>query len=384
MTRTVSLGICCFLFCLSTNAFSEESRRSSIAPTLGPENKAMKIITEQIAKNNGDVQLKNLTLGDDIALQDVNGLKNFSCENVIFEGDFVVLDDYPNVTFKFTTCTFKRTLSIPYVTVKDVEIHHCRFEEEINFDSLTTGGFTLRFSVLREESWLRGMRTKSFFLARSTFYKTLDLTGSQFDQFYINSLNPLQAKEPIRISWSQFGDQWMKESVGSALLFDDKDTKLRNISVLLQQWRDNFIKIGYQRDASEVNYQIIELNRRYLMRDPADRWAAYILGLPNRYGTRPYRPIMIGVVVILVFAVFYWITDPFVPQEDEPKRPRRPLPVFSLLYSIDTFIPVVAVTRVREWGWEVSPPYRFVEVSERLLGLILSGLAAYSISYHVL
>src|SRR2546423_11045403 len=113
---------------------------------------------------------------------------------------------------------------------------------------------------------------------------------------------------------------------------------------------------------------------------------AKLLSLPNGYGTSPYRPLWIGLLVICVFAVIFWMKDPFIPSDDEhpPKKSRNPLPLFSFMYSIDTFIPIIDVTKVKDWGWEVSSPCRWITVTERLLGLMVFYSAAYSLTYYVL
>lgn len=54
------------------------------------------------------------------------------------------------------------------------------------------------------------------------------------------------------------------------------------------------------------------------------------------------------------------------------------------MYSVDTFLPVFDVTGVKEWGWQLLPSYRWVTVTERLLGLLILYSAAYSLTYYVL
>jgi hypothetical protein len=92
-------------------------------------------------------------------------------------------------------------------------------------------------------------------------------------------------------------------------------------------------------------------------------------------------------VIVLLFSLYYWRTDPFIPgesKEKEPPVPKTPLWLFSLLYSIDTFLPFVEITGVTKWGWQVSPDYRWVFLAERLVGFALSALLALTIGSYVL
>ncbi len=67
-----------------------------------------------------------------------------------------------------------------------------------------------------------------------------------------------------------------------------------------------------------------------------------------------------------------------------PTKPRTPRPLFSLMFSIESFIPILDVTGVKEWGWDLQPGYRWLAVVERLLGLLILYSAAYSLTYYVL
>jgi hypothetical protein len=84
----------------------------------------------------------------------------------------------------------------------------------------------------------------------------------------------------------------------------------------------------------------------------------------------------------LAFLLPFLRRDPFIEKEapEIPRRPKRPLVIFALLYSIEFFIPVVTVTGVENWGWVIAPNYRWAELTERLMGLVLTSLAAFSLS----
>jgi hypothetical protein len=55
----------------------------------------------------------------------------------------------------------------------------------------------------------------------------------------------------------------------------------------------------------------------------------------------------------------------------------------QFLFSLDTFFPVIDLSGVKSWGWTVSERYRWVVLSERVLGFVISALAAYSIGSFV-
>jgi hypothetical protein len=83
--------------------------------------------------------------------------------------------------------------------------------------------------------------------------------------------------------------------------------------------------------------------------------------------------------MIFLFGFVYWFADPFQPVRSDALA-KKPLFLFSLLYSLDSFVPVVNVSGVKEWGWVVANEYRWLVLIERVLGLTTSVLAAYSIS----
>ena len=58
-------------------------------------------------------------------------------------------------------------------------------------------------------------------------------------------------------------------------------------------------------------------------------------------------------------------------------------PVYALLYSLDTFVPLVDITGVKGWGCALSQQFRGLELAERLLGVIIASLAAYSVGSYL-
>ena len=106
-------------------------------------------------------------------------------------------------------------------------------------------------------------------------------------------------------------------------------------------------------------------------------WVSLLSPAINGFGARPFRPIELSTLVIFLFAGAFWFADPFAP--DGEAKGREPRLLFCLLYSLDTFLPVVNISGVREWGWVPLESWRWVLVAERVAGVFLSAIAAYSV-----
>ena len=107
---------------------------------------------------------------------------------------------------------------------------------------------------------------------------------------------------------------------------------------------------------------------------------SYLPQIYNSYGTRPWQPVIGGLLVIVGFAVAYRAGSAFVPDpEAKVVLPRGPTWLHSLMFSADTFVPVVTISGVRNWGWRTGPAWRWVEVAERISGAALTALATVSL-----
>jgi hypothetical protein len=87
---------------------------------------------------------------------------------------------------------------------------------------------------------------------------------------------------------------------------------------------------------------------------------------------------------IVAFAVVYWRSTAFVPDAGKRQRSNRPLLLFSLLFSVDTFLPLINLTDVRSWGWRIRDGLHWVELCERIVGVLLSAAVAYSVTSYLL
>lgn len=185
---------------------------------------------------------------------------------------------------------FKRNVDFYLVSTLILTMRHCEFFGAASFN-LAVRGFTLR---------------------QSDFAKNVNLYGARFDpNSSIVNMTWLTTKEPIRIFWTQFGEKWLCDLKTAAANLGDREEKesdIRQILAELEFWRDNFTKLGHRRDAAELNYEIITFARENnLSIDPrkTDWWLAYLLSWPSRYGTSPYRPLWLGLLVVCVFAVLF-------------------------------------------------------------------------------
>jgi uncharacterized protein YjbI with pentapeptide repeats len=317
---------------------------------------------------NQDVSLSDGVVQGELTLR-YDEEKSLTFRNVIFENDLNIDGIFGSINFDH--CRFNRNVRLYVVRSPNLIIRSSEFLGSVTFNVDVTG----------------------FTLFECDFAKSVNLYGAKFGKTKGNAINitRITSKEPIQISWEQFGEKWLQDLISSRNLGDPeaRESNIRHILTELEFWRDNFSRLGHKRDATEVLYQINEYVRVWvpeLQPSRLERYAGLLLKWPSRFGTRPFRPLWLALVVICFFAVIYWIKDPFTEKDKTkpPTKPRRPLAIFALMYSIDTFVPAIDISRVREWGWELTPSYRWVAVAERLVGLLIVYAAAYSLTYYVL
>jgi len=336
---------------------------------------------EAILNENHGLVLRNLEVEGLLHLPYDQKVYSLVSENVIFN-DGIDVSGQKGI-FVFNNTNFLGPVEFYLSDFEKLYFYRCKFKDDVNFHSLESPIFRLNNSTFQGNAVFVNMRVGYLNLANVHFEKSVNFAGAVIDE-----LNPgrLRTNDPIQILWSQFGKKWLERTLSWALAptGEEQKSRLRQIETSLQFWKRNFLTLGYRRDALIVNYEIIKIQRKYFMKPvQVGWWASVLLGIPNGYGTNPYRPLWIGLIIIGIFAVIYWLGDPFLPQEDNPRMPKTPLLIFSLLYSMDTFIPFIHITGVKSWGWRISPNYRWTEVLERVIGLAISSLAAYSIGYHV-
>ena len=155
----------------------------------------------------------------------------------------------------------------------------------------------------------------------------------------------------------------VKEAAGDKSAFN----KLRREALC---WKANLEATGRNADALDANHAAIEVNRDHVLAKWRPKWlAAWAFELPTNYGTDPYQLLLITLIVIALCAIIYAAADPFVEVETGKGRPKAPLLLFGLLFSIETFVPVLQVTGIKDWGWEIKTSgWRWLEALEGLAG----------------
>jgi len=336
-----------------------------------------------IVNKHSLVKLRNLNIEGKLEFDYEQPVALFECENVEFAKEFEASGPKGNFTFRNTT--FHGGANFYLCELQNLEFDHCNFHGEATFHSVHTPKLWLNGSSFLLDAIFVATQVADLNLADAHFEKAVDFSGAVIGEF---NAPRLRSREPIIISWAQFGRNQLAHSLEWATAPDkeeDRLSRLKQVETELLFWKRNFSALGAQRDARIANYEIIRLRQTYFMRPrQIEWWATMLLGLPNAYGTSPYRPLWIALIIIGGFAVLYWWTDPFVVESEVQKYPKKPLLPFALFYSVDTFLPVISVTGVKDWGWKISQKYRWVELLERLLGLAVGTLAAYSLGSYLI
>ena len=336
-----------------------------------------------IVNKHTSVRLGNLKIEGKLKFDYEQPVTLFECEDVEFANEFEASG--PKGNFMFSNTTFRGGSNFYLCEIQNLEFDHCSFHGEATFHSVHTPKLWLNGSSFQSDAIFVAIQTADLNLADAHFEKAVDFSGAVIGEF---NAPRLRSREPIIISWAQFGSNQLARSLQWATAPDKQEerlSRLKQVETELLFWKRNFSALGAQRDARIANYEIIRLRQAYFMSPwQIEWWATVLLGLPNGYGTSPYRPLWIALIIICGFALFYWWTDPFVVESEVQKYSKKPLLPFALFYSIDTFLPIISVTGVKAWGWKISQKYRWVELLERLLGLAVGTLAAYSLGSYLI
>jgi hypothetical protein len=347
----------------------------------GPGIRDAREIVELLTKHPS-IKLQNVTIKGELDLNNELNVNSLACENVDFTGDFKAVGSKGDL--EFTKTTFQGVVDFYICQVGSLDFDDCDFRGNANFHSLSTPSFSLVRSTFRQDAVFVASAVENLNLADTHFERAVDFSGAVIGEF---NGPRIRSKEPIVISWAQFGNKSIAGYLEWAGNFESEErlSRLKQMEADLLFWKRNFLALGAQSDARIVNYEIIRLRHTYFMSPRQfDWWATFLLSLPNGYGTSPYRPLWIALIIIALFAVVYWRADSFVAEGAVQRYPKIPLLPFAFFYSIDTFLPFVNVSGVKDWGWKISQKYRWVELVERLLGLLVSALAAYSLGSYLI
>jgi hypothetical protein len=376
---------------------------------------------ESLLKEKGRIKLENVQVKDRLVLSEPFDL--LVAENVVFDAGMD--GSRPEVASEKTDAfgrlelekvRFRGSVDFYLAEYLDLKIRDSTFEEDAVFHSLAVPCLWLTRSSFEGQATFVSLRVAFLQLTDAKFKEGADFSGAVIAEEL--SAFRIHTGKPILIRWEQFGPNWYSKTSDWAIETEEEygymlanfeearkqlpwlpekppppqsdeaeRSRLKQVEAELGFWKRNFEQLGLQIDARLANYRINELRRNHFSSYPA-KASNWILEKPNGFGTNPYRPLIYSAVIILAFAALYSIRDPFIEKKatppETPSRPKRPLVIFSLLYSIDTFIPLVTITDVKDWGWIIDANYRWVELTERLIGLGLTSLAAFSLSIYFL
>ena len=254
----------------------------------------------------------------------------------------------------------------------------CAIDSNLTFRDLRAKVFTLADTSGAGSLTVTGGRIEQLLSTGSRFEQPVDLERATIDQFDLECL----PSQTVFVRWEQFGEAWVdrrvKEANGDKLALN----RLRREALC---WKANLEATGRGADATDANHAAIKIDRDHILSRVSLGWlAAWALELPNGYGTDPYRPLLISLVVVLICALVYALADPFVEKEANNSKPKKPVALFALLFSIETFVPVLQVTGIKDWGWQIDEsPLRWLESLEGLAGGVLTLVAAYSVASYV-
>lgn len=323
----------------------------------------------QLLEQNSCIVLDKVTVTDELNLSEEKRLRNLIGLRSHFRQH--VRLPYEMDAFQCSGCLFDNGLDA-FSIEGPVMLFASRVAGETMLEHME-GPLSLASSTFEGPVRVSLARLTQTNLNEATFEKGADFSGATFGSLLVS--RGIRSGAPIEIRWEQFGEAW-RESATKRL---DRSYDMSRILTDLGFWQRNAKALGYERDVTKIQYEIIRLRRSRMSVSNPEWWTSGLLSLPNAYGARPYRPVWFSLVVIGVFAAAYAVRNPFIPIE-ESQRPRRPLPLFALCFSVDTFLPFVEITGVRKWGWAISHEWRWLELLERVIGVLLTTLIAYSVS----
>jgi hypothetical protein len=307
------------------------------------------------------------------------------------ERSHVVSEDVKRGTIEIHGSIFEGPVDFYHAQISELTLVACEFKSTVSLHSVRTTYLNADDSTFHDRVTLVNSRiTKDLYLVDVGFLGYSNFSGAVVGGR--TDLLRVYSSAPIQIEWALLGDKWLSRWEGWATdpTQDSAEAKSRQrqIESELRFWKRNFDALGQKRDALEVNRELILFHRRHFLdRSQLDWWLSYFLDWPNNYGTQPYRPVSVGVLVIVFFAFVYFLLSVFESTSTTPSvhsMAKSTRIGYSIIYSLNAFIPLVKLVDEDKWGWRISKGYRWLELSEKGLGLIITLLAAYSVTSYVL
>jgi hypothetical protein len=335
---------------------------------------------------NPDRTLGGLTVSGDVTLSPSRG---FHAKGVTFEGSlragwpgFIPPTGVGTGTWRLENVRFHGPVDLRFNYLTSFDCRRCVFDGDATFSGMSVlNGFRATRTTFRGYADLGAADLQTVNLSDTHFEKTADFSGTSLERFVGRRM---RSNDAVLITWEQFGDDWARDerawALGATGLAGERAARVAEFKSELQFWNRNFDRIGQTRDAREANFQLISLKRSVDFKPfSADYWAARVLELGSRYGTRPLRPIGIAAVAILLFWVALSILGRFAEKETNNPVPggwRVPL---AFAFSVESFVPFLTLPGVRD-RWKLTQA-RWLEPIEAVLGAIVFGIAAYSLTY---
>jgi hypothetical protein len=349
------------------------------------------VTAEQVAaelRETGEAHVSDATVTGTVEYPDSAG--SLTMENVVLTGGLEGRTEegvLPGQVLRpralsFTHVEFQQPLDLYLAEITSFECYDCVFEQRVNLHSVrATESVVLYHSTFRDRLTFIDLTAEYIQIYESDLQKGALAWGADAPRW---NLVRILTGEPIGIAWRQFGHIWLDDKASWASAgFDslDRSSRATQAEGELRFWRQNFDALGRREDSREVNRELILFRQEQVLPTFSFEWiATWLLDWPSAYGTRPYRPLWVSALLILLFGAFYWRRDVLDPQPDSTLRRAG----MALSCSLDAFFPVVSVTNFKESGHKVKPVWHHVVSIERVVGFLLTALSAYSVTSYVL
>jgi len=327
------------------------------------------------------VEVKNTVVDGPTSIPDGTVLEG---ENVHFkdrvEGDESVRSTGAAVELK--NATFDQPLDLYLGTYKAVTCDFCVFNQVVNLHSVTADRVEFNSSTFKQRATFVNSQFQILSLYEVNFEAYVNLSGARTGT--INTTR-LSAKSPVVLDWSLLGSTWVEDNRlwVDATEGKEHESRSRQIEAELRFWKRNFEALGQKSDALAVNRALVLFHRDHEL-DPTriEWWATYVLDAPSGYGTSRFRMFWVALLAVGLFAAVFRIPQAVEPVPGMASTHSRT--AFAVAASTQAFLPLVKLPDVEKWGWRLTLPYLRLQTVERVLGLVILGLAAYSVKSYIL